>query len=108
MNVFVNEEGLVGIEAGFDRSVFCGARGSESSAVMVTALLRSGEYVLGTDMIKIVNNNMRCVATFASYWLEGGCGKPDWCGGFDLDKNTVINLVDFSMLDNCCIEMITE
>jgi hypothetical protein len=27
------------------------------------------------------------------------CGEPDWCVGFDLDRDSVVNFVDFALFD---------
>lgn len=36
--------------------------------------------------------------TFLDHWLEDSCAYSSWCGGADLDHDTVVNLVDFDML----------
>jgi hypothetical protein len=48
------------------------------------------------------------VADLASYWLESGCGKPDWCGGVDLNQDSSVDFVDFALFDGCCIEVVAE
>jgi parallel beta-helix repeat protein len=109
INVFINEDGLVEIEAAFSRAAFCGAV-TDNGAVEVTVvgLLTSGQYFYGTDTIKIVTNGIKYLAVLSSYWLESDCGGPDWCGGVDLDQNTVVDLVDFALFDGCCIEVVKE
>ncbi|MBA7641265.1 hypothetical protein ES703_48941 [subsurface metagenome] len=109
INVFVNEDGLVEIEAAFGRAAFCGAAtGSGPVEVTVVGLLTSGQYFYGTDTIKIINKSLEYLGVLASHWLEGGCGAPDWCGGVDLDHNSVVDFVDFAMFDGCCIEVIRQ
>ena len=44
----------------------------------------------------------------ARHWLEGGCGAPDWCVGFDFDQSSVVDLKDLAMYDSCCIEVVRE
>lgn len=107
MNVFVNEEDLVEIEIVFGRAALCGFKIDEPTEVAIVGLLTSGQYFYGTDTIKIVTG-MQSVAVFISYWLEADCGAPDWCDGFDLDHNGVVNFVDLAKLDGCCIEVIKE
>jgi hypothetical protein len=109
INVFVNDDGLVEIEAAFPRAGFCGVS-IEGNSVEVTVLgtLTSGRQFYGTDTIKIIDHHFECLAVFASYWLQTECGKPDWCGGFDLNEDSVVNFLDFAMFDACCIEIITE
>jgi hypothetical protein len=105
----VNDDGLVEVEIAFERSAFCGVEtDGEWAEVMVTGSLSSGWHFYGVDTIKIVNNSIRCVAVFASYWLEQECGRPDWCGGADFDQDSVVSLVDFALFDGCCIELVAE
>jgi hypothetical protein len=109
LNVFVNEDGLVEIEAAFDRAEFCGlAPGDQTMEVTVVGWLASGQQFYGTDTIKITNNGPKFLAGLASYWLAGDCSKPDWCGGFDLDQDSVVNFVDLVLFDGCCIEVVSE
>jgi len=109
MNVFVNEDGLVEIKAAFSRGEFCGiATGDEAIEVTATGWLTSGQQFYGTDIVKITSNALKYLAGLASYWLEGDCGKPDWCGGVDVDQDSVVNFVDFALFDGCCIEIGAE
>lgn len=109
MNVFLNEDGLVEIEAAFDRQVLCGLTTSNQFIELtVEGLLTSGQSFRGTDTVKITNNNFACLAVLASHWLRSDCGKPDWCNGADLDQDDVVNFKDFAMLDGCCIEITAE
>jgi len=109
MNVFINDDGLVEIEAAFNRSDFCSiVTGAEPMEVMVAGWLTSGQQFYGTDTIKITNNYLEYLAGLASRWLETGCGKPDWCCGLDLDQNSLVNFRDFTLFDGCCIEVIKE
>jgi predicted outer membrane repeat protein len=109
INVFVNEDGLVEIEAAFGRAAFCGAATDYGPVdVTVVGLLTTGQYFYGTDTIKIINKTFEYLGVLASHWLEAGCGAPDWCGGVDLDHNSLVDLVDFAMFDGCCIEVIRQ
>jgi len=104
LDVFVNEDGLVEIEAGFDRAAFCAA-GPIDGTVTVIGAFGSGQYFYGTDTIKIITNNLKYLGVLASHWLEQDCGKPAWCDGIDVDQDSVVNFVDFAMFDGCCIEI---
>jgi len=106
MNVFINEDGLVEIEAAFRRGDFCGGVDFGPAEVTVAGRLTSGQYFYGTDTIKIVSNKLGYVADLASYWLQAGCGPADWCGGLDVDRDSVVDWRDFAMSDGCCIEII--
>ena len=105
INVFINEDGLVEIEVAFGRAEFCGATMDYGPAeVIVIGKLTSGQDFYGTDTIRIITNNLKYLAVLSSYWLETGCGKPDWCGGADLDQNFVVDFIDFALFDGCCIK----
>jgi hypothetical protein len=111
INVFADKGrlGEVGVEIGFDRAAICGAGIDYGPAeVTVTGRLISCEYFYGTDTIRIITNNLKYLAVFASHWLEANCRPPDWCGGVDLDRNSVVDFVDFVLLDGCCIEVIKK
>jgi hypothetical protein len=109
INVFVNENGFVEIEVAFGHAAFCGAAMDYGPVeVTVIGLLTSGQYFYGTDTIKIINKTFEYLAVLSSYWLERGCGVPDWCGGLDLDHSSVVDFVDFAMFDGCCIEVIRQ
>jgi parallel beta-helix repeat protein len=100
MNVFINGDGLVEIEAAFTRAEFCGAAtGNEPLEVTVIGLLTTGQQFYGTDIIKITNRAFEHLAILVSHWLEGNCFEPDWCGGADLNADSVVNFIDFALLD---------
>jgi hypothetical protein len=107
MNVFVNGDGLVEIEAAFDRARFCNiVTGGEPMVVRVVGSLTSGQQFYGTDTIKITSNYLKYLGTLASRWLQTGCGKPDWCSGLDLNQDSSVNFVDLALFDGCCIEVV--
>ncbi|MHC4623594.1 MAG: S8 family serine peptidase [Planctomycetota bacterium] len=106
IDVFLNEDALVEVEIGFDRSIFCGA-GSAEAAVRVTGLFTDGEYFRGTATIKIVNRTFERLAGFAYCWLRTDCSAPHWCDGFDVNRDSAVNFVDFAAL-GCANEIITQ
>ena len=109
MNVFINGDGLVEIEAAFKRADFCGlVTSDDDTEVMVIGLLTSGQQFYGTDTIRITNNHIEYLAVLSSHWLQTDCGPPDWCNEADLNADSVVNFVDFAMLDGCCIEVVTD
>jgi hypothetical protein len=56
MNVFINKDGLVEIEAAFSRADICGAvMGNDPVEVTVIGLLTTGQNFFGTDTIRITN-----------------------------------------------------
>jgi hypothetical protein len=107
VNVFVNDDNLVEVEAVFERSVFCEADISdETIEVMVIGSFTSGQQFFGTDTIKVTTNYFKHLGVLASYWLEAECDKPDWCEGADLDQDSGVDFVDLALYDGCCIEVV--
>lgn len=101
--------GESGIEIAFNRSAVCSAaRDDGPTDVMVVGLVIGGEYFYGKDRIRIINNDLKYLGVLLSYWLDLDCGQPDWCGGIDLDQNTVVDFVDFALFNGCCIEVVGE
>jgi len=41
---------------------------------------------------------LRDLKILASRWLDDQCQAPDWCGNADIDQDSNINLVDFSLM----------
>ena len=70
--------------------------------------LTSGQYFCGSDTIRIITSKLGYVADLAYYWLGADCGPPDWCGGLDVDQDSVVDWLDFAMSDGCCIKVIEE
>ena len=109
MNVFINEEGLVEIEAAFSRYAFSNTEINYGPAeIAVVGKLISGQYFYGIDTIRVIADKLSFIADFASHWLEENNGQPDWYNCLDLNQDSVINFVDFAMLDGCYIEVIRE
>jgi len=108
INIFINEDSLVELEIGFDRADFCSGGDYGPAEVTVVGRLTSGQYFYGTDTIRIITNNLKYLAVLSSHWLEAGCSVPDWCGGADIDRNSVVDFVDFVLFDGCCIEVVNE
>jgi hypothetical protein len=109
INVFMNEDGLVEVDAVFARADFCAAvTDDEYIELTVTGSLTNGQSFYSTDTIRIINNNLQCLTLFASNWLRGDCRHPDWCSGTDFDQSLGVDLLDFALLDCCCIEIFAE
>jgi len=105
MNVFVDEDDLIEVEAAFDRAAFCDAiTGCGAVEVTVVGLLTNGQYFYGTDTIKIIKSSFECLAILSSHWLEANCGKPDWCNRFDINRDSVVNLKDFALMASHWLE----
>ncbi|MHC4500846.1 MAG: hypothetical protein ACYS21_17240, partial [Planctomycetota bacterium] len=101
IDVLINEDGLVEIESAFDRAAFCGVAADDGlTETTVLGLLTSGQYFGGTDTIHILTTNLGCLSAFASRWLQTDCGSPGWCDGLDLDRDSIVNFVDFAAFND--------
>jgi hypothetical protein len=107
MNVFLSEDGLVEIEAAFDRSEFCDVvRGGEIMEVTAIGSFTDGRRFSGTDTVRILDKTMERLAELAGYWLREDCGNPDWCDGFDINQDGGVDFADFALFEGCCIEVV--
>jgi predicted outer membrane repeat protein len=100
MNVFVNEDGAVEVEAAFDRAALCEAANNSASGFLtigVEGSFTSGRPFYGADTIRIINHDFRRLADFVSHWLQTDCQPPDWCSGSDLNHDSVVNFVDLAI-----------
>jgi hypothetical protein len=99
MNVFINDDGLVEVEAAFERGKLCGCGepGGAEMAIEVSGRLKSGQGFFGRDRIRIVNNAFRFLAGAASHWLENGCDEAEWCGGLDVNRDGQVDFVDYAL-----------
>ena len=103
INVLLDDEGLVRVEATFNRSDLYGLITTDRTAeITVTGLLTTGRYFYGTDIIKITNCAFEQLVILVSHWLESDCGRPHWCGGADLNADSIVNFLDFALLDSGC------
>jgi hypothetical protein len=109
MNIFVNEANLVEVEAAFYRGEFCAA-GIDGNSLEVTAAgsFSTGQQFCGTETIKITSSYVKYLGNLASYWLRTGCGKPDWCEGADIDRDSAVDFVDFALFEGCCVEVVAD
>ena len=75
----------------------------------------TAEIVSSRCQIELSNPSLTITAVFfeqtdkpVPYSPESGCSEPDWCGGTDLNTDSVVDLRDFGLLDGCCVEVIEE
>ena len=69
---------------------------------------KTGQGFRGTDAVWIIGRDIRCLVGFALHWLDSDCTEPDWCDGFDLEHNGVVNFADFALTDGFAIEAVSE
>ena len=108
INAFVNEDNLVELEIAFNRADLCGVGDFGPGEVAVVGRLSSGQYFYGTDQIKIVHDQLGTLLAVVTHWLAEDCAKPKWCAGADINQDGQVNLVDYALLDGCCVEVMGQ
>jgi len=106
--VSVNENELVEIEAAFEREVVCFLAGDWPEALTVAGFLADGNIFLGTSTVRMIAPGMKEIEELALYWLNADCVQPDFCDGIDLNKDSMVNLLDYALLLNSQVEFIRE
>ncbi|MHC4215291.1 MAG: right-handed parallel beta-helix repeat-containing protein [Planctomycetota bacterium] len=109
MNVFLNSDGLVTIEAGFNRNNFANVLApftSSESSCDIKGMLLSGQPFYGTTSFKITGKIFNHLAVLSSWWLNTDCTEPDFCGGFDFNRDGIVNFIDLTLLNGQCADFI--
>ncbi len=106
--VFVNENELVEIEAAFEREAVCSLAGDWPEALTVAGFLTDGNIFLGTSTVRMIAPGLKEIEELALYWLNADCDQPDWCDGIDLNRDSMVNLLDYALLLNSQVEFIRE
>jgi len=104
INVFVNTDGLVEIEAGFEREKFSDFTELGSVELTVKGFLTTGQPFRGSDEIRIIGPGLHWLEGFVAGWLQDDCAAPDWCSGFDFDRDSVVDFTDYAFLEDFCSE----
>jgi len=99
IDVFVDEDGLVGVKMAFDRTAFCDALTEHGAVeITVTGSLTNGQQFYGVDTIVVIGSRFENLAALSSHWLQADCNGPDWCGGLDLDRRHQVDFKDFGLM----------
>jgi len=106
-DVFVNDAGRVLIIASFDRQTFCDAMNDWPEQLFILGHFTSGESFYGKAGVRVITPGIKEIAELTSRWLKTGCKKPHWCDGMDINQDSIVNLADFALLKNCCVEIIS-
>ncbi len=106
--VFVNKDKLVQIEAAFDRQAVCSLAGDWPQALTVAGFLTDGNIFLGTSTVRIIHPSMKVIEELAFYWLNADCVQPDFCDRIDMNRDSLVNLLDYALLQNNQVEFVSE
>jgi parallel beta-helix repeat protein/predicted outer membrane repeat protein len=106
-NVYVNEEGRVVIKASFDRRSFCDAMVDWPDQIFILGQFTNGDSFYAQTFIRVIEPGLKDIAELTSRWLQTGCKKPHWCDGMDINQDSIVNLVDFTLLKNGYVEFVS-
>ena len=108
LNVFVNENELVEIEAAFRREDICSLASDWPDSLTVYGFFSDGSIFLGTSTVRIITPGLKDINELATSWLEMDCNHSDWCGGGDLNEDSIVNYADFALLQTSQIEFVSK
>ena len=106
--VSVNENERVQIEAAFEREAVCSLTGDWPQALTVAGFLTDGNIFLGTSKVRMITPGLKEIEELALYWLNADCVQPDFCDGVDLNRDSLVNLLDYALLQNSQVEFVSE
>jgi hypothetical protein len=106
--VFVNKDKQVEIEAAFEREAVCSLTGDWPEKLTVAGFLAEGNIFLGTSKVRIIHPGMKVIEDLASYWLLRDCVYNNWCNGIDINRDSLVNLMDYALLLNTNVEFVSE
>jgi len=106
--VSVNENELVQIEAAFEREAVCSLAGDWPQKLTVAGFLTDGNIFLGTSTVRMITPGLKEIGELSLYWLNADCVQPDFCDGIDLNRDSMVNLLDYALLLNNQVEFVSE
>ncbi|MHC4461103.1 MAG: GLUG motif-containing protein, partial [Planctomycetota bacterium] len=106
--VFVNENETVEIEAAFEREALCSLAGDWPQILTVVGFLTDGNIFLGTSTVRMITPGLKDIEELSLYWLNADCVQPDFCDGVDMNRDSLVNLLDYALLQNNQVEFVSE
>jgi hypothetical protein len=106
--VFVNENELVEIKAAFEREALCSLTGNWPQKLTVAGFLTDGNIFLGSSTVRMITPGTKDIGELSLYWLNADCVQPDFCDGIDLNRDSLVNFLDYALLQNSQVEFVSE
>jgi hypothetical protein len=106
--VFVNENELVEIKAAFEREQVCSLTGNWPQELTVAGFLTDGNIFLGTSTVRMITPGLKEIGELSLYWLNADCVHPDSCNRIDMNRDSLVNLLDYALLWNSQVEFVSE
>ena len=108
LEVYVYDQEQVEIEAAFAREDVCSLAGDWPESLTVAGFLADGNIFLGTASVRTITPGRAELVDLSTYWLQETCKDSYFCDGLDLNRDSVVNLLDFTLLPNSTVEFISE
>jgi hypothetical protein len=108
INVFINDDGFVEIEAGFDRSELGKLGDFGPDEVRVIGRLADSSCFVGIDTVKIIDHRIDQLVLTTTYWLNEQCDTLNSCDNCDLNADGIIDFVDYAAIDNLFVEFTVQ
>jgi hypothetical protein len=105
---FVNKDKLVQIEAAFEREAVCSLAGDWPQELTVVGFLADGNIFLGTSTVRMITPGLKDIEELALFWLNTDCVHPDFCNDIDMNRDSLVNLLDYALLLNSQVEFVSE
>jgi hypothetical protein len=106
--VFVNDNELVQVEAAFEREALCSLAGDWPQKLTVAGFLTDGNIFLGTSTVRMITPGLKEIGELSLYWLNADCVHPDFCDRIDMNRDSLVNLLDYALLQNSQVEFVSE
>jgi len=92
----------------FDRQAVCSLAGEWPDMLTVFGFLNDDSIFYSQSGIRINPAGLQEIKALAWNWLQGDCGESDWCDGLDLNRDSMVDLQDYSLLLNSEVEFTTK
>ena len=86
----------------------CSLAGDWPEVLTVAGFLTDGNIFLGTSKVRMITPGLKEIEELALYWLNADCVQPDFCDGIDLNRDSLVNLLDYALLLNSQVEFVSE
>ncbi len=74
----------------------------------VAGFLTDGNIFLGTSKVRMITPGPKDIGELSLYWLNADCVQPDFCDGIDMNRDSLVNLLDYALLLNSQVEFVSE
>lgn len=59
-------------------------------------------------MVRIINPGFKVIEELEWCWLNADYVHLDFCNGIDMNRDSIVNLLDYTLLTNIHVEVVTD